>query len=77
MTIRLKKQVIDILRILKKKSSEVIATDLAKELKIDYIVLISAINDLIEHDLGYFKEEEVYQISLNDEGIDYLNNVLP
>ncbi|TKJ18681.1 MAG: phenylalanine--tRNA ligase subunit alpha [Promethearchaeota archaeon Loki_b32] len=77
MIIRLKKQVINILKVLKKKPSEVIATDLAKELKIDYIVLMSAINDLIEHDLGYFKEEEVYQISLNDEGIDYLNNGLP
>ena len=77
MTITIKKQVINILRILKKKSSEVIASDLAKELKIDYIVLMSAINDLIEHDLVYFKEDEVYQISLNDEGFDYLNNGLP
>ncbi|NVM36726.1 MAG: phenylalanine--tRNA ligase subunit alpha [Candidatus Lokiarchaeota archaeon] len=77
MTIRLKKEVIDILKALKKKSSEVLATDLAKELKIDYIVLMSAINDLIEYNLGGFKEKEVYQISLNDEGIDYLKDGLP
>ena len=77
MIIRLKKHVIDILKVLKKKPSKVIATDLAKELKIDYIVLMSAINDLIEYDLGGFKEEEIYQISLNDEGINYLTNALP
>jgi len=77
MTIRLKKQVIDILKVLKKKSSEVLATDLAKDLKIDYIVLMSAVNDLIEYDLGSFREEEVNQISLNEEGIDYLKNGLP
>jgi len=77
MMIRLKKEVIDILKTLKKKSSEVLATDLAKELKIDYIVLMSAINDLIEYNLGGFKEKEVHQISLNDEGIDYLKDGLP
>jgi phenylalanyl-tRNA synthetase alpha chain len=77
MTVRLKNQVIDILKVLKKKQSEVLAIDLAKELKIDYIVLMSAINDLIEHDLGSFREEEVNQISLNNEGIEYLKNGLP
>jgi len=77
MTIRLKKEVIDILKVLKKKGSEVLASDLAKELKIDYIVLMSAINDLIEHNLAGFKEKEVHQISLNKEGIDYLKNGLP
>ncbi|MFX0142031.1 MAG: hypothetical protein ACFFDN_50810, partial [Candidatus Hodarchaeota archaeon] len=77
MVIKLKKQVIEILKALKKKRSEVYAIDLAKELKIDYIVLMSAINDLIEHDLGDFKEEEIYKISLNDEGMNYLKNGLP
>ena len=77
MTIKLKRQVIEILKILKKKSSDVVAAALAKELKIDYIVLMSAINDLIEYDLGGFKEEEIYQISLNNEGISYLKNGLP
>ncbi len=77
MTIKLKKQVIAILQILKKKDSDVLASELAKELKIDYIVLMSAINDLIEYDLGGFKEEEIYQVSLNNEGIDYLKNGLP
>jgi len=77
MTYRLKKQVIDILRVLKKKDSEVLATDLVKEMKIDYIVLMSAINDLIEYDLGGFRENDLNQISLIGEGIDYLKNGLP
>ena len=77
MTIKLKKQVIEILKILKKKDKEVLAKDLSKELKIDYIVLMSAINDLIEYDLGGFKEEEIYQISLNEEGLNYLKKGLP
>ncbi len=77
MTIRLKKQVIDILKVLKKKNTEVLATDLAEELKIDYIVLMSAVNDLIENDLGRFREEQVNQISLNDEGIEYIKKCLP
>ncbi|MFW9973116.1 MAG: phenylalanine--tRNA ligase subunit alpha [Candidatus Odinarchaeota archaeon] len=77
MTIKLKRQTIEILKVLKKKSSEVLANDLARELKIDYIVLMSAINDLIEYDLGGFKEQEIYQVSLNEEGINYLKNGLP
>ena len=77
MTIKLKKQTIDILKVLKKRPAEVLAKDLVRDLKIDYIVLMSAINDLIEYDLGGFKEEEIYQISLNDEGINYLTNALP
>ncbi len=77
MTYKLKKQVIDILRVLKEKDSEVLATDLAKEMKIDYIVLMSAINDLIENDLGGFRENDLNQISLIGEGIDYLKNGLP
>jgi len=77
MTIRLKKQVINILKILKEKDSDVIASRLAEELKIDYIVLMSAVNDLIEHKLGAFKEEEIFQISLNEEGKMYLKKGLP
>jgi phenylalanyl-tRNA synthetase alpha chain len=77
MTVILKKQVIEILKTLKKKSVEVIAQELAKELEIDYIVLMSAVNDLIEFDLADFKEEEIYQISLNEEGYNYLKNGLP
>ncbi|MFX1388560.1 MAG: phenylalanine--tRNA ligase subunit alpha [Promethearchaeota archaeon] len=77
MSIKLKKNVIEILKILKKKPEEVIAKDFAKELKIDYIVLMSAINDLIEHNLANFKEEEIYHISLNEEGLSYLKNGLP
>ena len=77
MTIRLKKQVIDILRVLRKKDSEVLARDLIDEMKIDYIVLMSAVNDLIAYDLGGFKEAELNQISLTEEGKDYLKKGLP
>ena len=77
MALLLKKQVFDILKVLRKKDSDVLATDLAEEMNIDYIVLMSAINDLIDYDLGGFREEEIYQISLNDEGLDYLTNGLP
>jgi len=77
MTIKLKKQVIEILTVLKKKKTEQLATPFAKELSIDYIVLMAAINDLIDHDLGGFREEEINQISLNEEGRNYLKNGLP
>ncbi|MBY9020885.1 MAG: phenylalanine--tRNA ligase subunit alpha [Candidatus Lokiarchaeota archaeon] len=77
MTIKLKKQVIEILEVLKKKNTELLASELANELKIDYIVLMTAINDLIEENLGGFREEEVNQIVLNDEGTIYLKKGLP
>ncbi|MFX1392076.1 MAG: phenylalanine--tRNA ligase subunit alpha [Promethearchaeota archaeon] len=77
MTIKLKNQVIKILKVLKEKKSECEASNLAKELSIDYIVLMSAVNDLIEEDLGGFKEEDIYQISLNEEGYNYAVNELP
>ncbi|MHA1659166.1 MAG: phenylalanine--tRNA ligase subunit alpha [Promethearchaeota archaeon] len=77
MTISLKKQVIDILKVLREKKSQCVASELANELEIDYIVLMSAVNDLIDNKLGDFKEEEVYQISLNEEGLIYLKNNLP
>ena len=77
MTIKLKKQVIDILKVLKEKESECIASELADELNIDYIVLMSAINDLIDQNLGNFKEVEINQISLNKEGQSYLEDSLP
>jgi phenylalanyl-tRNA synthetase alpha chain len=75
--VSLKKQTIEILKVLKKKEQEVIAARLATELNIDYIVLMSAINDLIAHSLGGFKEEEIDVISLNEEGLNYLKNGLP
>ncbi len=77
MIIKLKKQVIEILTVLKKKKTEQLASRFAKELNIDYIVLMAAINDLIDHDLGGFREEEINQISLNEEGRNYLENGLP
>ncbi|MFX1377393.1 MAG: phenylalanine--tRNA ligase subunit alpha [Promethearchaeota archaeon] len=77
MTIKLKKQTIEVLKLLKKKRSNVVATDIAEEMKIDYIVLMSAVNELIEYNLGGFKEEELYQISLNEEGKKYLISGLP
>lgn len=77
MGIKLRKQVIDILKVLKEKDTECIASDLAEELEIDYIVLMSAINDLIDADLGNFEEKEIFQILLNEEGLLYLKNGLP
>ncbi|MHA2122956.1 MAG: phenylalanine--tRNA ligase subunit alpha, partial [Promethearchaeota archaeon] len=77
MTIKLKKQVIEILDILKKKSTEIAAEDLAEELKIDYIVLMSAVNDLIAYDLGGFKEKEIYNVTPNEEGLLYLEHGFP
>ena len=59
MTIKLKKQVIDILKFLQKKKVKCVASDLAKELGIDHIVLMSAVIDLKEQKLGEFKEEEI------------------
>ena len=77
MTVKLKKQVIAILKVLQEKKTECIASELAEELKIDYIVLMSAVNDLIDQGLGGFKEVEIDQITLNEEGLKYLKNSLP
>jgi len=77
MVIKLRRQTIDILKILKEKKLECEASDLANELEIDYIVLMSAINELKEQKLADFKENEVYLISLNEEGSLYLKNGLP
>lgn len=77
MKIRLKKQVIDIFKSLQEKSEKIIASELAEGLGIDYIVLMSAINDLIDNDLGNFEEEEIFQVNLTEEGLDYLKNGLP
>lgn len=77
MTIKLKKQVIEILEVLKKKNAELLASELVNDLNIDYIVLMAAINDLIEESLGGFREEDVNQVSLNEEGINYLEKGLP
>jgi phenylalanyl-tRNA synthetase alpha chain len=77
MSIALKKQVIDILKVLKKKNTDVFASQLSKELDIDYIVLMSAINDLIEHNLAGFRESEINQVTLTKEGLSYLEKGLP
>ena len=78
MTIKLEKQTISILKELRKiKSDSIIASDFSKELGIDYIVLMSAINDLIKYNLGDFKEKEVNQVLLNKEGESYLSKGLP
>ena len=77
MTISLRKEVIEILKILKNREKELIASDLADELKIDYIVLMSAINDLKEYNLADFEEKEINQVSLNEEGKEYLEKGLP
>ncbi|MFX1387586.1 MAG: hypothetical protein ACFE9M_10255, partial [Promethearchaeota archaeon] len=77
MPIKLKKQVKSILMVLKDKKSECVAKDLALELNIDYIVLMSSINDLKDQKLADFKEIEINQVSLNEEGLKYLKNGLP
>ena len=77
MIVKLKKQTLEVLKLLKKKQSNIIATDIAEEMNIDYIVLMSAVNELIDHNLGGFKEEELYQISLDEEGKNYLKMGLP
>ena len=77
MTIKLKKETIEILEVIKKKRSNIEANNLAKEMDLDYIVLMSAVNELIDNKLGGFEEEEIHQISLNDEGIEYLEKGLP
>jgi len=77
MGIKLKKQVIEIFKVLKEKNADCEASDLAMELNIDYIVLMSTINDLIDVNLGDFKEDEIFQLSLNDEGLSYVKNGLP
>jgi len=77
MVIKLRRQTIDILKILKEKKLECEASDLANELGIDYIVLMSAINELKAQKLADFKENEVFLISLNEEGFSYLKKGLP
>ncbi|MFX1498486.1 MAG: hypothetical protein ACFFBH_13245, partial [Promethearchaeota archaeon] len=77
MSIKLRKQVISILKILKEREENLIAGELAQELNLDYIVLMSAINDLIEYNLAGFKEKEINKVSLNEEGKKYLKEGLP
>ena len=77
MAIKLKKQTIEIFKALKEKNADCEASDLANELNIDYIVLMAAINDLIDVNLGSFKEDEIVQLSLNKEGLSYIKNGLP
>ncbi|MFX1274370.1 MAG: phenylalanine--tRNA ligase subunit alpha [Promethearchaeota archaeon] len=77
MTIKLKKQVISILEFLQEKDGEYLASELAKELKVDYIVFMSAVNDLKDNNLADFKEQDVDQIFLNEEGLNYIENLLP
>ena len=77
MKIKLRKQTIEILKVIRNKGSNIVATNLVKEMKLDYIVLMSAVNELIDNKLGGFEEEEIYQISLNNEGNRYLKNGLP
>jgi len=77
MTLKLKKQVISILKVLQEKKGDCLASELSQELEIDYIVLMSAINDLKDNNLADFREQDIDQISLNKEGLIYLENLLP
>ena len=60
-----------------KAASGIDAAALAKQLGLDYAVIMGAINELAAQDLGYFKEEEATEIALTDEGEDYAKNHLP
>jgi phenylalanyl-tRNA synthetase alpha chain len=78
MTLKLQKRTIDLLKRLKDADKDsFVASHLANELDIDYIVLMSAVNELKEENLGGFKEKEINQVSLNKEGVSYLKNGLP
>jgi phenylalanyl-tRNA synthetase alpha chain len=78
MTIKLEKQTIEVFKELKKEQSdEIHASAFADKLGLDYIVLMSAINELKKHNLADFKEQEIFQVSLNQEGESYLEKGLP
>lgn len=78
MTIPLQKKTIDVLKSLKNSNRETfIASKLAEKLNIDYIVLMSAMIELRDNNLGGFKEQEIDQVSLNEEGLEYLEKGLP
>jgi len=71
MVIKLKKNAIDILKVLQEKNEEYKVSELVAETGKDYIVIMSAINDLSEEGLAGFKEKYIDRISLNEEGLSY------
>lgn len=77
MGIKLKQNIIDILKVLQDRKDELEAAELAEELKVDYIVLMSAVNDLAHNGLGGFKEQNIDYLYLNEEGQEYLKNGFP
>lgn len=77
MTLKLKTRTIELLKDLQQKRRECVASDLAEELDLDYIVLMSAVNELREKDLAGFREEEIDTVFLNEEGVKYLWKGLP
>ncbi|MFX0101364.1 MAG: phenylalanine--tRNA ligase subunit alpha [Candidatus Hodarchaeota archaeon] len=76
MSMSLKPISVSVLKELKKKDG-IEASSLAKVLKVDYIEVMSGINELSEHGLGEFKEESIVEYSLTEEGKDYAENKLP
>ncbi|MHA1792713.1 MAG: phenylalanine--tRNA ligase subunit alpha, partial [Promethearchaeota archaeon] len=76
MTISLKSTTIKVLKELQ-KADGIEAKELAAKLKMDYIVVMSAINELSDKNLGYFKEDEVSEIELTAEGKEYADKKLP
>ncbi|MHA1731588.1 MAG: phenylalanine--tRNA ligase subunit alpha [Promethearchaeota archaeon] len=56
---------------------EVEAKKLSQELGVDYVVLMSAINELRAHKLADYKERDVDEVALTEEGLDYASNGLP
>ena len=77
MGIKLKQNVLEILKTLQEKNIECDASELAKDLNLDYIVLMSAVNDLVKVNLGGFKEKYLDYLYLTDEGLNYLKKGLP
>nr|MDO8115370.1 phenylalanine--tRNA ligase subunit alpha [Candidatus Sigynarchaeota archaeon] len=76
MILSLKPVSIQVLKALK-DASGIDANNLASQMRLDYVVVMGAINELAEHDLGYFKEEEATELVLTDEGNDYATKGLP
>lgn len=76
MTISLTPDTITILQAMQ-ANDEIPARTLASKLEMDYIMVMAGVNELKEHGLGDFTEEEIVEYQLTEEGQDYAKNLLP
>nr|MDO8119440.1 hypothetical protein [Candidatus Sigynarchaeota archaeon] len=76
MSVSLQPTTIDVLKALQQQDG-VEANVLAKQLNLDYIVVMAAINELASLGLGAFKEEEATELILEPEGVEYAKKGLP